>query len=57
MEQEICSVEAELLADTISRALGDEARIEIGLIRIFCARMLNNSIDRAIQVHGSLDLT
>ena len=29
---------------------GDEARIEIGLIKVFGASMLHNAIDRAIQV-------
>ncbi|MDE0931846.1 MAG: acyl-CoA dehydrogenase family protein, partial [Halioglobus sp.] len=36
---------------------GDEARIEIGLIKVFGAKMLHNSIDRAIQVHGALGVT
>jgi alkylation response protein AidB-like acyl-CoA dehydrogenase len=36
---------------------GDEARIEIGLIKVFGARMLHNVIDRAIQVHGALGVT
>ncbi|MFB3104141.1 MAG: acyl-CoA dehydrogenase family protein, partial [Pseudomonadales bacterium] len=33
---------------------GDEARIEIGLIKVYGAQMLHNAIDRAIQVHGAL---
>ena len=36
---------------------GDEARIEIGLIKVFGARMLHNVIDRAIQVHGAKGVT
>ena len=36
---------------------GDEARIEIGLIKVFGASMLHNAIDRAIQVHGALGVT
>ncbi|MBA57870.1 MAG: acyl-CoA dehydrogenase [Gammaproteobacteria bacterium] len=36
---------------------GDEARVEIGLIKVFGAKMLHNSIDRAIQVHGALGVT
>lgn len=36
---------------------GDEARIEIGLIKVYGARMLHNAIDRAIQVHGALGVT
>ena len=36
---------------------GDDARIQIGLIKFWGARMLHNVIDRAIQVHGALGLT
>jgi alkylation response protein AidB-like acyl-CoA dehydrogenase len=36
---------------------GDEARIEIGLIKVYGATMLHNAIDRAIQVHGALGVT
>lgn len=36
---------------------GDEARVEIGLIKFWGARMLHNVIDRAIQVHGALGVT
>ncbi len=36
---------------------GDEARIEIGLIKVFGASMLHNAIDRAIHVHGALGVT
>ena len=36
---------------------GDEARVEIALIKFWGARMLHNVIDRAIQVHGGLGLT
>ena len=36
---------------------GDEARIEIGLIKVYGAQMLHNVIDRAIQVHGALGVT
>jgi acyl-CoA dehydrogenase len=36
---------------------GDEARVEISLIKFFAARVLNDVIDRAIQVHGALGLT
>ena len=32
---------------------GDEARVEIGLIKVMGASMLHNVIDRAIQVHGA----
>jgi acyl-CoA dehydrogenase len=33
---------------------GDDARIEISLIKFFGARVLHEVIDRAIQVHGAL---
>jgi len=36
---------------------GDEARVEISLIKFFAARVLCEVIDRAIQVHGGLGLT
>jgi len=36
---------------------GREARIEIALIKVVGAQMLNNVIDRAIQVHGAKGLT
>jgi alkylation response protein AidB-like acyl-CoA dehydrogenase len=42
-------------AHTIDR--GDEARVEISLIKVYAARVLNDVIDRAIQVHGALGLT
>ena len=36
---------------------GDEARVEIGLIKVIGAQMLNNVVDRAIQVYGAAGLT
>jgi acyl-CoA dehydrogenase len=36
---------------------GDEARVEISLIKFYAARVLNEVVDRAIQVHGGLGLT
>jgi acyl-CoA dehydrogenase len=33
---------------------GDDARIEISLIKFYGARVLNDVVDRAIQVHGAL---
>jgi alkylation response protein AidB-like acyl-CoA dehydrogenase len=36
---------------------GDEARVEISIIKFYAARVLNEVIDRAIQVHGALGLT
>ena len=36
---------------------GDEARVEISLIKFYAARVLNEVIDRAVQVHGALGLT
>src|SRR5436190_16357137 len=36
---------------------GDEARVEVSLIKFYGARALNDVIDRAIQGHGALGLT
>jgi alkylation response protein AidB-like acyl-CoA dehydrogenase len=36
---------------------GDEARVEIGMIKVVGASMLHNVIDRAIQVHGAMGVT
>ena len=36
---------------------GSEARVEISLIKFYAARVLNEVIDRAVQVHGGLGLT
>jgi len=36
---------------------GDQARVEISLIKVTGARMLHNVIDRAIQVHGALGVS
>ena len=36
---------------------GDQARVEIGAIKVAGAQMLHNVIDRAIQVHGAKGLT
>jgi len=36
---------------------GQQAREEIGIIKVVGARMLHNVIDRAIQVHGAMGLT
>jgi acyl-CoA dehydrogenase len=36
---------------------GDEARVEISAIKFYAARVLNEVIDRAIQVHGARGLT
>ncbi|MEX2211395.1 MAG: acyl-CoA dehydrogenase family protein [Gaiellaceae bacterium] len=36
---------------------GDEARVEISAVKVYAARVLNEVIDRAIQVHGSHGLT
>jgi alkylation response protein AidB-like acyl-CoA dehydrogenase len=36
---------------------GDEARVEVSVIKFYAARVLNDVIDRAIQVHGALGLT
>jgi acyl-CoA dehydrogenase len=36
---------------------GDEARVEVSLIKFYAARVLTDVIDRAIQVHGARGLT
>jgi acyl-CoA dehydrogenase len=36
---------------------GDEARVEIAMIKVFGAKVLHDVIDRAIQVHGALGVT
>jgi alkylation response protein AidB-like acyl-CoA dehydrogenase len=36
---------------------GDEARVEISVIKFYAARVLHEVIDRAVQVHGALGLT
>ena len=47
---------ARLMTLDAARAMdrGDEARVEISLIKFWGATMLHNVIDRAIQVHGAL---
>lgn len=36
---------------------GSEARVEVSLLKFYAARVLNEVIDRAIQVHGARGLT
>jgi acyl-CoA dehydrogenase len=50
---------ARLLTIDAARVLaaGDDARVQISLVKFWGARMLHNVIDRAIQVHGALGLT
>jgi acyl-CoA dehydrogenase len=36
---------------------GDDARVEISLLKFYAARVLNDVVDRALQVHGALGLT
>jgi acyl-CoA dehydrogenase len=36
---------------------GDEARVEVSVIKFYAARVLSEVIDRAIQVHGARGLT
>ena len=36
---------------------GDEARVEVSIIKFYAARVLNEVIDRAVQVHGARGLT
>lgn len=50
---------ARLMTLDAARAMdsGDEARVQISLVKFWGARMLHNVIDRAIQVHGALGVT
>jgi acyl-CoA dehydrogenase len=50
---------ARLLTLDAARRLagGDDARVQIALVKVRGARMLHDVIDRAIQVHGALGLT
>ena len=50
---------ARLMTFDAARALdrGEEARIEISLVKFWGGRMLHNVIDRAIQVHGAMGVT
>lgn len=50
---------ARLMTLDAARAMdeGDEARVEIALIKFWGAHMLHNVIDRAIQIHGALGVT
>ncbi len=55
-----CEIQAsrQLTLDAAKRIdQGDDARIEIGMIKVVGANMLHNVIDRAIQVHGAKGLT
>jgi acyl-CoA dehydrogenase len=36
---------------------GDEARVEVSVIKFYAARVLSDVIDRAVQVHGARGLT
>jgi alkylation response protein AidB-like acyl-CoA dehydrogenase len=36
---------------------GDEARVEVSAIKFFAAKVLQEVIDRAVQVHGARGLT
>lgn len=50
---------ARLMTIDAARAMdrGEQARVEISMIKFSGARMLHNVIDRAIQVHGALGVT
>ena len=56
----LCEIQASRLL-TLSAAhkidRGDEARVEIGMIKVYGAQMLHNVIDRAIQVYGAKGVT
>ena len=36
---------------------GEEARVETGVIKVQCARMVGRVVDRAIQIHGAMGLS
>jgi alkylation response protein AidB-like acyl-CoA dehydrogenase len=55
-----CEIQAsrQLTLDAAKRIdQGDDARVEIGMIKVVGAEMVHNVIDRAIQVHGAKGLT
>jgi|TARA_B100000809_G_C15138760_1_gene531942 alkylation response protein AidB-like acyl-CoA dehydrogenase len=55
-----CEIQAsrQLTLDAAKRIdQGDDARVEIGMIKVVGAKMVHNVIDRAIQVHGAKGLT
>ena len=55
-----CEIQAsrQLTLDAAKRIdEGDDARVEIGMIKVVGAKMLHNVIDRSIQVHGAKGLT
>jgi alkylation response protein AidB-like acyl-CoA dehydrogenase len=56
----LCEIQASRML-TLSAAhkidQGDEARVEIGMIKVVGAQMLHNVIDRAIQVYGAKGVT
>ncbi|HTO05681.1 MAG TPA: acyl-CoA dehydrogenase family protein [Myxococcota bacterium] len=56
----LCEIQASRMltlaaAQKIDR--GDEARVEIGMIKVYGAQMLHNVVDRAIQVWGAKGVT
>ena len=55
-----CEIQAsrQLTLDAAKRIdKGDDARVEIGMIKVVGAKMVHNVIDRAIQVYGAKGLT
>jgi len=56
----LCEIQASRML-TLSAAQkidqGEEARVEIGMIKVVGAKMLHNVIDRAIQVYGAKGVT
>ncbi|MET7767467.1 acyl-CoA dehydrogenase family protein [Nocardia sp. NPDC005366] len=50
---------ARLMTLDAARAMdaGEDYRVRVGLVKFWCARMLHDVVDRAIQVHGALGLT
>jgi acyl-CoA dehydrogenase len=54
-EIQACRLLTQDVAAKIDR--GDDARVEISLLKFYTARVLNDVIDRAVQIHGGLGLT
>ena len=36
---------------------GEQARVEVGVIKVLCAQMVGRVVDRAVQVHGGMGLS
>ena len=45
------------LAGGITSSLADEARVEVSAIKVACAAMVHDVVDRAMQVYGGEGMT